>query len=54
MRSTTALSALPEEPSVFRIPAESIKDDARTKTTSAMPTAVAIVVAFRTARLRRL
>ena len=49
-----ALSALPDDPSVLRIPAESISDDARTKTTSAMPKAVAMVVALRTARLRTL
>ncbi len=54
MRSTIALSALPDEPSVLWMPAESISDDARTKTTSAMPSAVARVVAFRTARLRTL
>ena len=54
MRRTIASSGLPEVPSVFLMPAESMSDDARTKTTSAMPPAVASVVALRTARLRTL
>jgi hypothetical protein len=54
MRRTIALSALPDVPRVFLIPAESMSDDARTKTTSPIPTAVAVVVALRTARLRML
>ena len=54
LRSTMAVSAWPATPSVLRMPAESISAEARTKTTSAMPSAVATVVALRTARLRRL
>ena len=42
MRSTMALSGLPEDAERLLMPAESISDDARTKTTSAMPSAVAM------------
>lgn len=54
LRSTMATSARPELPSVFFTPAESISEDESTKTTRAMPKAVAAVVVRRTARLRRL
>ena len=53
-RSTIATSAFPAEPSVRRTPSESISADESTNTTSAMPIAVAAVVARRTNRLRRL
>ena len=54
MRMTMALSGRPEEPIVFLMPALSMSADASTKTTSAMPAAVATVVALRTVRLRTL
>ena len=54
IRRTIAVSGRPPAPSVLRMPAASISADARTKTTSAMPTAVAMVVALRTTKLRML
>lgn len=53
-RTTTATFGSPAAESVFLIPAESMRAEASTKTTSAMPSAVAMVVAFLTARLRTL
>ena len=54
LRSTSALSGLPELTIVRRMPLASIRLDASTKTTSAMPPAVASVVVLRTKRLRTL
>jgi hypothetical protein len=53
-RRTIAVSARPDADIVFLMPADNIKDEASTNTTSAMPAAVAMVVALRTARLRTL
>ena len=53
-RRTIAVSGLPDALIVLLMPAESINAEARTKTTRAMPNAVAMVVALRTARLRML
>ena len=54
LRSTSALSGLPDCAIVLRMPRASICDEASTNTTSAMPSAVAIVVVLRTIRLRML
>jgi len=52
--STMARSAAPVLTSVSRIPRDSIKLEANTNTTRAMPVVVAIVVALRTNTLRTL
>ncbi len=54
LRSTMALSSLPDRPMVCAMPCDSIGEEDSTKTTSATPRMVAIVVAFRTNMLRML
>ncbi len=54
IRITMATSGLAVAPIVFLMPAPSMSEAATTNTTSAIPPAVAAVVALRTARLRTL